>query len=429
MAAVQPGVDTAGARAAAIKLLEPDFHGLLQVKGVSELLQAKLAIAEVRSVSRINAVADDRATVRQFCERSLQLRQQDNMVAVATIVDVWEAAQVRMSVRHKAEAEANIADLPRSVNKVEVQDLIVRYESIHGYKLEDKVTPATTTLEVVFDQLEQGEMKNMSLVQFVSREDSESEIFGVNVEKGTGTLRLRKGYGECQKPRTLEELRQRMQVVAHTYLLAQLKYPQREQLKELQPQHFLKYLDMLLGEHVLGLKAKNKDGEVVATPDFGLVLAYEYQIRRNVTKQMNEGTSMVAALKAAMNDTVIKERYFITPNVYNCTTSWRPVRSAGDPARHRGRTGGEGGKEAAKATASRARRVARLAKVAKARRARRCMIRQQMAGRYAGNGTASMNGAGTNAVGCMSVWPAWAITLCMPAATKAAGAGKGDDGK
>ena len=108
-----------------------------------------------------------------------------------------------------------------------------------------------------------------------------------------------------------------MQVVAHTYLLAQLKYPQREQLRGLQPQHFAKYLDVLLGDHVYGLKAKNKDGEVVASPDFELVLSYEYQIRRNVTKQMNEGTDMATALKQAMADTVIKERYFITPNVYN----------------------------------------------------------------------------------------------------------------
>ena len=248
MAEAQPGLATAEERSAAIRLLEPDFHGLLQVKGVTELTQAKLSVAMVRSVSRMNAIADDRATIRQFCERSLQIRQQDDMVGVASIVDVWEACQTRMSIRHKAEAEANIADLPRAVNKVEVQDLISRYESIHGTKMEDKVTPATATLELVFDQFEQGEVKNMSLVQFMSREDSENEIFGVNVEKGTGTLRLRKGYGECAKPRTPEELRQRMQVVAHTYLLAQLKYPQREQLRGLQPQHFAKSISIYFSE-------------------------------------------------------------------------------------------------------------------------------------------------------------------------------------
>ena len=75
-------------------------------RGVTELTQAKLSVAMVQSVSRMNAIADDRATIRQFCERSLQMRQQDDMVGVASIVDVWEACQTRMSIRHKAEAEA-----------------------------------------------------------------------------------------------------------------------------------------------------------------------------------------------------------------------------------------------------------------------------------------------------------------------------------
>lgn len=102
-----------------------------------------------------------------------------------------------------------------------------------------------------------------------------------------------------------------------TYLLAQLKFPQKAILRGLTPQHFLKYMDLLLGEHVLGLKARNKDGDVVASPEFSLVLSYEFQIRRQMVKLCNEGVALHEALKQAMGDTVIKERYFITPNVYN----------------------------------------------------------------------------------------------------------------
>lgn len=359
-----PELDTPEARGAAVALLDPDFHGLLQVKELTETVQARLALAHIKSVSRMSAVADDRAGIRQFCERALQLRAVEDMVDVASVVDAWESCQTRMSIKHKAEAEASVTDVPRAVNKVEVHDLIAKYEGVHGYKLEDKTTPASATLELVFDQVEQGEMKNMSLVQFVSREDSEGEIFGVNVEKGTGTLTLKKGYGECPKPKTPEELRQRMQVLAHTYLLAQLKYPQRTQLKDLQIQHFLRYLDFLLGDHVWGLKAKNKDGEVVSSPDFGLVLAYDYQMRRSVTKQVNEGVAMAAALKIAMGDTVIKERYFITPNVFNqvgvvaeghrsrsprdyrdgAVDAWRPWGTKGDKGKGKGKSGKKGKK-------------------------------------------------------------------------------------
>lgn len=64
-------------------------------------------------------------------------------------------------------------------------------------------------------------MKNMSLVEFLSREDAEADVLGATIEKGTGTLKVKKGYGECQKPRTPEEFRKRMAVVtARTYLLA-----------------------------------------------------------------------------------------------------------------------------------------------------------------------------------------------------------------
>lgn len=92
--------------------------------------------------------------------------------------------------------------------------------------------------------------------------------------KGTGTLKIKKGYGECQKPKNLEEFRKRMAVAAHSYLMAQLKYPQKMSLRELQPQHFLKYLGLMLGDQdVLCLEVRNKDGEVVAAAEFDFFLS------------------------------------------------------------------------------------------------------------------------------------------------------------
>ena len=170
------------------------------------------------------------------------------------------------------------------MNKVEIQDLLTKFQSVHGLKLEDRNIPAASTLEQIFDQVEQGELKNMSLVQFVSREDTKADVLGATIEKGTGALKVKKGYGECPKPRTPEEFRRRMAVVSHSYLLAQLKFPQKAILRDLQPMHFLKYLDLMLGERVLGLKAKNQDCQTVASPDFDLVLSYDFQIRRAMVK-------------------------------------------------------------------------------------------------------------------------------------------------
>ena len=258
----------------------------------------------------MSTVADDRAGMRKFCADVLGLDDTRDVVEIASLVDTWESANMRISVRNKAEAEAGIASMPCALNKVEAQDLLVKFQKLHGIKLEDRNAPASSTLEQTFDQVEQGEMKNMSLVQFLSREDAEADILGATVE-------IKRGYGECQKPKNPEEFRKRMAVVAHAYLLAQLKYPQKAILKDLQPQHWLKYVDLMLGDHVLGLKAKNKDGDVVASPDFDLMLSYDYQIRRNMVKLMNEGVPMVLALKESMADTTLKERFFLTPNVYS----------------------------------------------------------------------------------------------------------------
>ena len=304
-------------RCNAIALLDADLHGLLQVKEVEEVLQAKLSVAKVRSISRMSTVADDRAAMRKFCVDVLTLDETRDVVEIASLVDAWESANTRVSVRNKAEAEAGVANIPKALSKVEVQELLVKFQRVHGVKLEDRNTPAASTLEQIFDQAEQGEFKNMSLVQFLSREDVEADVLGATVEKSTGTLKIKKGYGECPKPRNPEDFRKRMAVVAHSYLMAQLKYPQKSTLRDLQPQHFLKYLDLMLGDHVLGLKARDKDGQVIATPEFDLMLAYDYQIRRQMVKLVNEGTSMSDALKEAMTDTTIKERHFLTPNVYS----------------------------------------------------------------------------------------------------------------
>ena len=311
------GHDTDERRRNAIALLDADLHGLLQVKEVDEVSQAKLAVARVRSVSRMSTIADNRAGMRTFCADVLNLDAARDVVEIAALVDTWESASTRVAVRNKAEAEAGVASVPRALNKVEIQELMVKFQTVHNVKLEDRNTPAASTLEQIFDQIEQGELKNMSLVQFLSREDAEADVLGATVERGTGTLKIKKGFGECQKPRNPEEFRKRMAVVANSYLLAQLKYPQKACLRDLQPQHFLKYLDLLLGDHVLGLKAKGKDGEVVASPEFDLVLSYDFQIRRQMVKLVNEGAVLAEALKEAMTDTTIKERYFLTPNVYS----------------------------------------------------------------------------------------------------------------
>ena len=317
MAAIGHG--TAEERKAAILLLEPDFHGLLERKGVTEELQARLSVLVVRSISRFNAIADDRSQLRAFAVRSLDRDAAAHAVEIAALLDAWEAARTRMEVRHKAEAEAASANLPMAVNKVEIHDLRRRFEAMH-YKLDEKSMPASGTLEQIFDQLENGELKVMHLVQFLSKDDAEIDPVGATIDKA-GNIKVRKGYGETTEPKGAEEYRQRMKVVAHTYLMAQLKYPHRHSLNGLEPHHFQKFVDYILGDQIMGLKAKDDQDNVVSSPAFSLILHYEHQVRKEMVRLFNEGKSLHECLEEARKDGVIKERFFLTPAALSALTA------------------------------------------------------------------------------------------------------------
>ena len=306
-----PDVNTAEGREEAIKMLDPDFQGLLERKSVPAMIQAQLAVNNVKSVSIFSVLGESSADVRTFAADRLGLDRARNIVDIASMVDSWEACKTRMSVRHQAEAEAQTAQLPPPMNRTEAQDLRLRFEQMF-YRLEDKVSPSTGTLEQLSEQIDAGEFRTMALVQFMSRDDQDSEPLGATFGKD-GTIKVKRGYGEVKPPKSGEELRQRLKLLGHSYMFMMLKYPNRPTLRDNNPNLWHKYSDYLLGEHVLALKAKNARGEIVATPSLELVLNYEYQVRKLMVRAMNEGKAINEALEDAMKDTTTKERYFLTP--------------------------------------------------------------------------------------------------------------------
>ena len=312
-------INTDEGRRQLVEELEPDLHGLLERKEVPLLTQARLSMAGCKSLSRFSALADDRASMRAFGERTLRIDRAADPMTMAAMVDAWEASKVRMEVRHKAEAEATTSNMPISVNKVEVFDLRKKFERLHD-KLEDKVAPASSTLELLFDEIENGEFKVRFLVQFLSRDDAEVDPLGAVIDR-SGTVKIRKGYGETTEPKTAEELRHRIKVMGHSYMMCGLKYPHRAALQGLTPQDFMQLADYLLGDQVMGLRSTDEEGKVVSTPTLKLVLSYEHQIRKEVTKKMNEGHAMKAALESARKDITVKERYFHTPASMNALTA------------------------------------------------------------------------------------------------------------
>ena len=316
---------TAEGRRAEIAKLEPDFHGLLERKALSQTIQAQVAAAGVVSLSRFSSLADTKAEIRTFCQDALGLHRVNDAVSIAAVVDAWTAAQTRMEVRHKAEAEADLSGMPQILNKAELQDLRSRFEtSFYVIEENEKAVPCDVGDSLRPDRVRRVEGHDLGAVSVAGgRRDGRDRLRGGEVGADQDPQGLDK---EGVKPSTPEQLRQRLKLVGHTMLFAQLKYPHKAALRGLEPLHWSKLAGYLLGEHIMGLESKDARGEVVAKPSFELVLSYEHQIRRNMVKLMNQGESMVEALKTTMTDMIVKERYFLTPNVASALIQAREER-------------------------------------------------------------------------------------------------------
>lgn len=175
--AAAPAEDTPEGRAAAMALLDPDLQGILQRADTSAVLQSRTAIARIRSINKLSAMADTRDQARNFCSATLRLDLAADLFDVACVVESWEACRTRAEARHKMEAEAALSRMPKACNKVELRDNRDSFERAY-YVLEEKAMPAasTFTLELHFDQVDNGEWKAMMLTQYLSSNDAEAEL-------------------------------------------------------------------------------------------------------------------------------------------------------------------------------------------------------------------------------------------------------------
>ena len=267
-----PDINTeAGQKVLAAKL-DADFSGLVQSKGIGLKRQAELGNLGILSISRYSAAADDRAGLRIFCKDVLSLdlaTTPAHLVEVASLLDLWESCKSRSEAQHKADTEAVLSRLPRAANKTEIQDLKTRFEALH-YDLDDKSTPSASTLELHFAQVEQGEIRAITLSQDISREHAEAEHYGAVIDKSTGAIKIKKGFTEGKKPSSPEEFRASIKLVAHTWVMCFLRYPQKPFLKDASVSQWQRYADYMLGEHVHRLSAKDGQGFEVSAPSVGI---------------------------------------------------------------------------------------------------------------------------------------------------------------
>ena len=86
---------------------------------------------------------------------------------------------------------------------------------------------------------------------------------------------------------TIEELRNKYQVMTHMWLLAQMRQPTRPVYSDLKESTFTKFLDELLSENFFLLEREVAGGKMIV-PEWAHCLEHEFQLRKEALRLVRE---------------------------------------------------------------------------------------------------------------------------------------------
>ena len=129
----------------------------------------------------------------------------------------------------------------------------------------------------------------------------------------SGVMRLKPSTHTAPIPQTPEQLRTRHKVAAHSWTFASYKASACKWLKGFNVRVYTDLSDYILGEHVMGLEARDASNQVVGRAPWALVLSYCVQVEKRAYKFVMQGESLVVAMRKAMECGTTKERFFTTP--------------------------------------------------------------------------------------------------------------------
>ena len=151
--------------------------------------------------------------------------------------------------------------------------------------LEEKDEPSSTYLALKLEEVEAGELRAAVLDEVTSVSDEVNAQFQSSVDS-SGRLRLVKERNRAKLPSTSEELRQRLRLECHTFLMLAARF--RTKFVDLRVQDFTKHVDYVLGDKVYLLQMSRTDGSSgtqAVNPSWTLLLNFEHRLRKEAYKR------------------------------------------------------------------------------------------------------------------------------------------------
>ena len=300
----------------AVASLSAEFQGLLDARKVGKHTQAELFRLGVDTMQMFSAVAVDRDGLAQLAKDSLGIdpgTTPGDAIKLASLFLAWQSAGKRVKVQDELDADHSAQKMPKAVPASEMLSLKDQFEKSY-YTLREAETPAKTSFEDLCEQLDGGELRPMALRHYGSRaDDEEAEVGALQLGK-SGQVRIKKTNKiETAVPTNAEDLRLKITLMGNHWLYAKFRYPNKALVQGLTPFTFMEYINYLMGKHVAQMESQTIEGVTLHRPSTKLLVNYEYQMRKEVVENFNNGTSMHLGFKTVVKNSDIRERYFSTP--------------------------------------------------------------------------------------------------------------------
>ena len=295
--------------------MDSDLQFILDDSGV--VVGNMVAIARrFGTLKRFNALGDDRASIRAACLADFAIPQDtpDNRAQVAAIVTAWETAQEYVSKEIELRAESKVLGQPRILQVHERQAMVRAVERIYGV-LSEGETPSTDYLSIKAEETETNEPTASALDEILSKKEATTSQIQSSLDSA-GHIKVVRTKGKGRMPTNTEEYRKLMKVEAYAWLCMASRYRAKQWLHGLTADPFNKFVDYILGDRVNNLQIPGASPEqsVRLKPDWAIVLAYEFKLRKEAMKLVvHEGHTLSDAMAAVTRDADLKEAYFTTP--------------------------------------------------------------------------------------------------------------------
>ncbi|CAE7041883.1 unnamed protein product [Symbiodinium sp. CCMP2592] len=280
-----------------VNSVDADLQYVLQEAGAS--LATQYAVCNVHStLRRFQAIADDRAGSRTAANTDFGVptdtpagRQQ-----TAAIVAAWKLAKEISSKEIELRAEARALNQPRILQTQERQALLRAVSAAYG-KLNEAETPSAEYLALKAEETEQNEPTAAQLETITSERDSQTATIQSSVDPA-GHLRITKTKQKVEMPQNSEAYRRVLKIEGCSWLAMQSRYKSKTWLQGLTMADFTKFVDYILGERVAGLRLEQATGydsshNALFRPPWGIVLRYEYKLRKEAFRLVNDEGQML----------------------------------------------------------------------------------------------------------------------------------------